>query len=66
MTGCTDCFKEQSTINEKLQTTIEHAQKMANRENKKIAVFVEGQGFSFALISGQLPACTVKVVVPVR
>jgi len=66
MEGCPDCFLEQGTINEKFQAAINEAQKLANMEQKKVAVFVEGQGFSFCIITEGLPPFTRCTVEPVQ
>jgi hypothetical protein len=64
ITGCTDCHKEQGTINELLQQAIKDAQTLANTEHKKVAVFVEGRQFSYRIIIDTIPPGTCKVVEP--
>lgn len=62
MTGCTDCFKEIGTINEKINESDKNAQQLANKEKKNVAVFPD---FTFAIFEEAAPPGTIKVIVPV-
>lgn len=62
---CESCFSEQRSLNDLFQQAIFDAQKLADKENKKVAVFAEGQKWQFRVIEGQLPGGTCYVAKPV-
>lgn len=66
MSDCPDCFKEQRSMNDILKQTIIDAQKYADKKNVKVAVYVDGRQFTFAEISGQIPAATCKIIEPMQ
>lgn len=66
MNGCPDCFKEQRSRNDQLIQIKDEAQRFSNKENCKVAVLSEGQGFIFQKFSGEIPEGTIDIIFPVQ
>lgn len=65
MNVCDSCHNEQRSLNDLFQQSIIDAQRLANIENKKVAVVAEGRQFKIEIITDTIPGNTCKVVNPV-
>ncbi|MGL6149136.1 MAG: hypothetical protein ACRC1V_11835 [Plesiomonas sp.] len=63
MEQCPDCFKEQRSANDQLKQTIFDAQKKTNRENKPVAILIDG---TTVIITGAIPPGTRQIINPVQ
>mgnify|MGYP000729957541 CR=1 FL=1 len=62
--NCDSCFSEQRSLNDIFQQAISDAKKLANEQNKKVAVIQEGQGYQLRFITNQIPGATRYVAEP--
>lgn len=62
--NCPDCFKEQRSRNDQLKNIIDEAEKYANSQKCKVAIYQEGQGFVYEKFTGEVPQGTIDIILP--
>jgi hypothetical protein len=64
--NCPDCFKDVRSLRDIYLQTIIDATQFAEKEQKKVAIIQEGNGYRYESFTGTIPEGCIEIIIPMQ